>query len=255
MTGTTHIPRRMASAVLLMLVASCMIAGAQERRTYAGELRLGVIGGANWNYVPIQANEYIEAPEGSTFPSSSFPASQAYAPFFGVQADYDFRPIIGFHVRLTYDERNISNRDAGGARLDARLSYLSLEPAIRLTNSAATRIFLMAGPSLHLNLGHSYDFMPSDLRDTPIHDAEIEYVNPVILGAWTNIGMDIPISVDPRGIGWYLSPVFEASYLFNQITYEEDEDEHDPTAPEEEYNQWTTVTFRGAIGVKYSFGW
>jgi hypothetical protein len=238
----------------LLLLATGNRASAQIRPADRGEFRIGAIAGLNWNYVDIGAQEFIEAPEGSTMPTYSFIRSQGFAPFVGLQADYDLNRVLGLHARITYDGRNISN-DRSGGQLNARLSYLTLEPGLRLTNSPQSRIFLMAGPSLHFNIGHSYDFTPAYPEDPSVHDAEIEYVNTVAYGLWLSIGMDVPFGIEPGGAGWYIAPFIEASYLFDQIAYEEGEVDPVPNqGAEEEYHEWGTITFRSGIGVKYSFG-
>jgi hypothetical protein len=232
---------------LLLLAAS---ASAQLQEMPQGELRIGLIGGSNWNYVDANAPEYIEASEGSTLPTYFFAKTTSYAPFAGFQLDYDFSELVGFHAHLAYDDRRVSGH-SGEADLTARLSYLTLEPAIRITNPGRTRIFMLAGPSLFFNLGHSYDFLPPDGAGGSVRDAEIEYVNKLAFGLWVGFGIDLPLSVDPHGVGWYLTPFFDGSYLFNQINYTED---RSAVQVDEEYHQWYTVTFRGGIGIKYSFG-
>jgi hypothetical protein len=237
---------------LLLLVASDH-ALAQLHPVDRGEFRIGAIAGLNWNYVDIGAQHFIEAPEGSTLRQYSFIRSQGFAPFIGVQADYDLSRAFGLHARITYDGRGITN-DRSGGQLAARLSYLTIEPGFRLTNSPQSRIFLMAGPSLHFNIGHNYDFTPAYPEDASVHDAEIEYVNTLAYGLWLSMGMDVPFGIEPGGAGWYIAPFIEASYLFDQIAYEVNQEELWHPARKEEYHEWGTITFRSGIGVKYSFG-
>jgi hypothetical protein len=240
-------------ALSLLSAAVTTSAFAQLRPADRSEFRIGAIAGLNWNYVDIGAQEFIEAPEGSTLPQYSFIRSQGVAPFIGVQADYDLNRVLGLHARITYDERNITN-DRSGGLLNARLGYLTLEPGLRLTNSPQSRIFLMAGPSLHFNIGHSYDFTPAYPDAASVHDAEIEYVNTMAYGLWLSIGMDVPFGLEQGGAGWYIAPFIEASYLFDQIAYEENAEELWHPKEQEEYHEWGTITFRSGIGVKYSFG-
>jgi hypothetical protein len=236
-----------------ILFASAIAATGQTRHPRGGEVRVGSIAGFNWNYVDAEAQDYIEAPEGSSLGGHVFRKSTAFSRFGGIQADYDFSEILGVHARLAYDDRFITNHNTG-ADFNARLSYLSFEPALRLTNSAQTRIFLMAGPSIHFNLGRSYDFIPTASGDVPIRNGEIEYAASTVFGVWVSLGMDIPLSVDQHGVGLYITPFFDDSYIFNQVAWDSEDHPVTPGEEDEYSHQWYTVTLRGGLGIKYSFG-
>src|SRR5678816_3840533 len=105
LAGTKCFRRLTVSFIGFVLLASSAVAQQwyiPSEREPQGELRIGLIGGANWNYVDANAPEYIEVPEGSMFRNYFFARTTSYAPYAGLQVDYDFSDLVGFHAHLAY---------------------------------------------------------------------------------------------------------------------------------------------------------
>jgi outer membrane protein OmpA-like peptidoglycan-associated protein len=214
---------------------SPFIAAAQQggsRETF----RLGLFGGAAYNRLDGSIEKLVTITGQPDATAGSWERADGVAPYGGAFAEFALNDWLALHLRASYDSRNVAAASAG-RELQAHLDYLSFEPGLRF-DLFGERFHLLAGPSGTFGLKRTYDFTPADGETmASVKGATLANARDALLGAWGELGYDIPLTGAASTQSWYLTPFIGASHLFDQMS----------STPAGE--SWNTTTLRGGLRI------
>jgi hypothetical protein len=219
-----------ASALAMMVTPSALAQCSQG-------LRIGILGGVNFNYVDAPTQQFVQVPGNAAFAGHDFSKAYLFDGYFGLSAEYQFTDLIGATHRTTYDARCVSKED-NGSKFTPQIVYVSIEPAVRL-NLGMPELHALLGGTVAVKAHTEYDYSPHEsevMRE--VKGADLANVRDVAFGAWGGFGYDVRLPDMAPGIGWYMTPFLEASYLFDQKK---------PDVPMQDDRWWNTLTVRGGI--------
>ncbi len=226
-------------------------------------VRLGVFGGLNGNIVGAgaqQLNLIGTQGNGTLFDTPNNDGTvntidgTALGYYFGGMFEYNSGGLLGAQLRASVDDRRVhfNNWDltdpAAEPRFSARMTYLSVEPMLRV-NLGNPDFHLTAGPLLSWLINASYDYTPGRDETTPaISGQKLNDAKSFAYGVSGGLGYDIMLNDDPQSsTRWYLTPFAEASYMLDQVKsdYPQLQDRNDV---------WVTTTIRGGLQLKFGMG-
>lgn len=235
------------SAMLIAGIISPIATQSQETIQTNPSWWFGVVGGSNFNFY-----------EGSTKElNSSFTTTQAFHDGFGVGAFlgmtleyYKPKTRLGLMLQVAYDDRRgdfdqITTTCNCPADLDAKLSYLSVEPSLRYA-PFRNGFYIFGGPRFAFNLNQFDKSFTYQLGVNP--DVPAQTLSPEVKGDFSNVheslismqigaGFDIPISSQNRRTQFVVSPFVSYQPYFGQ----------EPRSIE----TWNITTIRAGMAIKF----
>lgn len=206
-------------------------------------LRVGIIAGANYNYVDAPTQKFVQTPANGNFTSRDFSGTSGFEVYTGLVGEYLFNDMLGVTLRASYDARCTEKED-NGATFTPRMLYVSIEPGLRV-NLGMPELYVMAGGTVAITADAKYDYTPASGEPVQkVTDGELKNVEDVAFGGWLGFGYDIRMNDKRDNIGWYITPFVEGSYLFDQ---------KDPDVAMDEDKLWNTLTGRAGVQVKVQF--
>lgn len=226
----------------MIAITGALSAATVSAQTTEG-LRIGVLGGVNYNYVDAPTQQFVQVSDNSHFAGHDFSKAAFFDGYAGVTGEYLFNSTIGATLRATYDARCVQKED-NGSTFTPHLTYISVEPGVRF-NLGMPEFHANVGGTVAIKVQGTYDYNGDASEGVQeVKDVEMTNVNDVAFGAWAGLGYDIRLN-DPRAtVGWYITPFAEASYLFDQKK---------PDATMTEEKDWNTLTVRAGAQVKVQF--
>jgi outer membrane protein OmpA-like peptidoglycan-associated protein len=220
-----------ASALLAALALLTAGSAAQESGRLQPQWWFGGSLGVNLNsYSP----EIRVLNPGVTAPAA-FTDGSGTGLFLGAIVEYRPHPVWGGMAALGYDNRSGSFDDVtSGAvtkSLSASLSYISLEPSVRV-NPFRTDVYLFAGPRISFNVAKSFNYTQAGAPDT---SGDFSGMRGTLLGGQIGVGMDFPVS-----LGGGASQVTASPYVAM----------HFGQGPRSE-ETWGLLTFRAGVSLKF----
>jgi len=223
---------------LIILTMMIIIAQSKaEAQTSQPTWWFGLSGAANLNFY----DGTTQRMNNSLFVPTAFHKGEGIKPFGSFLMEYRPGPVWGFMLNLGYDGRGgkfdgvIAPCDCP-ATLKTNLSYLDIEPNLRL-GSATSNFYFFAGPRVAFNLGK--DFAYTQLKQ-PNTDAEFSAIRKTILSGQIGVGYDFQLSPATSENKAVLSPFVSYHPYFGQ----------DPRTIE----SWSISTLRAGVAIKFGKG-
>jgi outer membrane protein OmpA-like peptidoglycan-associated protein len=238
------------------LVLAGTTSGAHAQETYDGAAwRFGVFGGMNFNIVGAGSQELQGIGTNFSAPHNNgvddIIDGTGLGLYGGGLVEYNSGQTFGGHLRIGLDDRRVKFNDwdvpdASSTRFSARMTYVSVEPSLRV-NLGSPDFHMLVGPLLSFKVSTKYDYVPGRDETSPaIADQEIPGTNDFTYGLSGGFGYDINInSKSASSTRWYLTPFVEASYMMDQRDNTRDADRNDT---------WVTTSIRGGFQVKFGSG-
>ena len=243
-------------ALLLMGAFLMMTAGVAVAQTPGDTTEqwakwwFGIYGGVNYNTFSGEIQNYSSV-QGSTFDQGS-----GLGPTFGGVLEFNPGKLLGFTVMVGYDGRPIGFDSARtevsstGATvsegLSTSLSYLSIEPSLRL--NLGNRFFhLLLGPTFNFNLGKGASYTALDTNGVgATRDEDLTDVRGFAIGAQGGLGYDIPLTSSTSSTQILLTPFAQFHLGFQNLL-------ENPEASEESTRilDFTMNTIRAGIQLKF----
>ena len=207
----------------------------------------GVAGGANFNFYrgsTQQLNDDFTAPvafdEGNGVSLYLAPLMEYHAPGTG----------LGFMLQTGYDSRSSAYKQQitpcnCPADLSATLSYITVEPSIRLAPFKGN-FYLYGGPRLAFNVHKSFTYQLGinpdipDQEPTPEVKGDLSHVNSTLISMQVGAGYDIPLSSQNKKTQFVFSPFVAFHPYFGQ-------------APRD-IETWSVTTVRVGAALKFGHG-
>lgn len=245
--------KRMTSPLLPSLIMA-VVALSATMSVYGQTLtrapwRFGAFGGLNFNIVGAGAQSLAAIAGDNNFSQQNdIIDGTALGYYAGLMTEYNSGNLLGFQLRAGLDDRRVNFNDwdvadASRVRFSARMTYISVEPLLRL-NLGSPDFHMTAGPLLSFNIAGKYDWIPRDETSPEIVDEDIPGVNGFAYGVSGGLAYDILLnSRSTSGTQWFLTPFAEASYMMDQRenTFE-GQDRNDT---------WVTTSVRGGFQLKF----
>ncbi len=237
----------------LVLLAVCLLLpllGSMLHAQPAGYWRAGLNIGLNYNQQALGLQQLSPGNVPNFFPFVLVDGT-GVGPYLGALGEYRSTSWWGGQLRVSYDSRNALSTDNSPLipqrTFDTRLSYLTIEPMLRLQPEFLGKLFVTVGPMIAINMSGSFDHTPAPgaavASDLPITD-----LKGVAFGWAGGFGYDLALGNGPSGSRWFLTPFLEGSYLAHQrmanLAYL-DQDSFDDI--------WSTFTVRGGVALKLGF--
>ena len=131
---------------------------------------------------------------------STISEGSGLGPAFGLVIENNSGSLLGFTMKIGYDARPVdfdpvtTGEPAVTEELSTSLSYLSIDPSLRL-NLGSRFFHLLLGPTFGINLGKGSDYTFTDTTGTTTTEsADLEDVRGFLLGAHGTLGYDIPLN-------------------------------------------------------------
>ncbi len=238
----------LSSLALAAIVASGAAgsAFAQGMTEYTGaHWRFGAYGGLNFNIVGAGAQTLGSIAGDNNFDQKDIIDGTALGFYTGLMTEYNPGGLLGFQLRAGLDDRRVNFNDwdvedASRVRFSARMTYISVEPLLRL-NLGSPEFHMTAGPLLSFKVASKYDWVPRDETSQAIENQEISGARSFTYGVSGGFAYDIPLNTGSTR--WYLTPFAEASYMLDQ---------RENTFAEQDRNDtWVTTSIRGGFQVKF----
>ncbi len=211
--------------------------------------RLGVNAGLNYNFVGMGYQKFLSDGTANWLTYNGNDGS-AIAPYLGLNAEYLSGNWWGLALRLSYDSRNVVANDesvkkyGNDPEFEITANYLSIEPAIRISQNYIPDLYFQLGPIFSFNLSAEYSYKSQKSNaDYDFVNREISNVNSFVYGLNFGFAYDIKVSeIDKKNI--YVSPFFDISYITNQRKpdFKNEQDEIN--------DAWSTFSLR--LGLKGS---
>lgn len=220
------------TAFPLLTILCCSTLLAQEE--FSTPSRFGLLAGVNYNNASLDAAGILGyAPDAPL--TTTVDKGTGLAGYGGLL--YEYVPgTFGFHIRGTYDDRSAAFGD--NDEVEGTLRYISIEPALRITPANPNLHFLL-GPSLNLLVSNNlaYTSTTSGVAVSPA----IDTASNTTFGVWGGVGYDIALSQNvEKKSAWYLTPFVSAHWMPSQV--------------DNTLRDWSSVTVRGGLQLKYGFG-
>lgn len=229
----------------MLAIASAVVVSAMTSvfAQNTSSLRVGLLGGVNYNYVDAATQNFVQIPGDPTFTLNDFSGASSLGGYGGIMGEYLFNDLIGVSLRASFDARCVEKED-GDAKFTPHLWYVSVEPGVRV-NLGLPELHANVGGTVGINMLAQYDYAPGSFEGAQdVEGVDMENVNDVAFGAWAGLAYDFRLSAETSSLGLYVTPFAEGSYMFDQkeadVTLEEDE-------------MWNTLTVRGGVQVKLEF--
>jgi outer membrane protein OmpA-like peptidoglycan-associated protein len=197
----------------------------------------GVSGGANANFY----NGTTQRLDNTLIVPTAFHKGNGVRPFASVLMEYRPTQTWGGMLNIGFDGRAANFKDVVApcncpATLTTNLSYLTVEPALRL-NPWNGSFYLFAGPRIAFNLQKEYNYTQLKQADAI---GDISNVRETILSGQVGMGFDIPMSAKNSTNKVLLSPFVSFHPYFGQDV--------------RSIESWSNTTVRAGLALKFGKG-
>ena len=222
------------------IICSLMVILAQstvQAQTTQPTWWFGVSGAANFNFYDGTTQRL----NNSLFVPTAFHEGFGIRPYGSLLMEYRPGRIWGAMLNLGYDGRGgkfdgvIAPCDCP-ATLKTNLSYLSIEPSLRL-GSATSNFYFFAGPRLAFNYKKDFSYTQLKQEDT---NSEFSAIRKNLISGQVGVGYDFQISSPNSTTVVNLSPFFSYHPYFGQDT--------------RTIESWSITTLRAGIALKFGKG-
>ncbi|GEO07816.1 hypothetical protein SAE01_03120 [Segetibacter aerophilus] len=215
-----------------------MIAGvagnAQKTKRVQPKWWFGESGAANFNTyrgTTQMLNSNLTVP-------TAFHKGDGIKPYASLLTEYRPNKVLGGMLNIAYDNRGGSFDSVMapcncGANLSTDLSYISIEPSIRIAPFSSA-FYIFGGPTIGINISKGFSYIQAKQTDKR---GDWSDVRKTVLSAQAGAGIDIPISARASATQWTLSPFASFQTNFGQA----------PRA----IGSWCLYTVRTGIALKF----
>ena len=197
----------------------------------------GASAGGNLNYYSGTTQRL----DNSYFVPTAFNNGTGVKPFGSILIEYNSGKLFGAMLNVAYDGKGAGFDDRIApcncpATLQSKLSYISLEPSLRL-NAGSSNFYFFAGPRAAINLSKEYSYTQLKQED---RTGDFSAINKTILSGQIGAGYDYVISTPKSKTAVVLSPFISFHPYFGQ----------DPRTIESLY----ITTVRSGLALKFGKG-
>lgn len=223
-----------------LIILIMMIVFAQtkaEAQTSQPTWWFGLSGAANFN----SYTGTTQRMNNSLFVPAAFHEGDGIKPFGSFLMEFRPGPVWGAMLNIGYDGRGgkfdgvIAPCDCP-ATLKTNLSYLTVEPNLRL-GSATSNFYFFAGPRVAFNLGKEFSYTQEKQPNT---DGDFSAIRKTILSGQVGIGYDFQLSPATSVNKAVLSPFVSYHPYFGQDT--------------RTIESWSVSTLRAGVALKFGKG-
>ena len=225
------------SLLFLMLIFAGITLNAQQGKRVQPVWWFGESVAANFNYyrgLTQMLNNNLTVP-------TAFNKGQGIRPYASLLTEYRPNKVLGGMLNIAYDNRGgkfdgVLAPCNCAANLSTNVSYISLEPSIRIAPFASA-FYLFAGPTISFNITKDFTYTQDKQNDTR---GELGNIKKTILSAQAGAGIDFPISKRTSATQMTLSPFasFQTNYGHNARDVE----------------SWSVYTVRTGVALKFGMG-
>lgn len=197
----------------------------------------GISGAANFNFY----DGTTQRMNNSLFVPTAFHKGNGIKPFGSFLMEYRPGPVWGAMLNIGYDGRGGKFDDVMApcdcpATLETDLSYLTIEPNLRL-GSPTSNFYFFAGPRVAVNMNKDFSYTQEKQTDT---DGEFSAIRKTLLSGQVGMGYDFQISSPDNVNKAVLSPFVSYHPYFGQDT--------------RTIESWTVSTLRTGVALKFGKG-
>ncbi len=172
---------------------------------------------------------------------TSFHDGQSVRPYASLLTEYRPNKRWGAMLNVAYDNRGGSFNHVMApcnceADLTTNLSYLTIEPAIRIAPFASA-FYVFAGPTLSINLTKDFIYQQDKQTDTR---ADLSDIRKFVFSAQAGFGFDIPVSAKNAPVQMTVSPF--ASFQTDLL--------QEPRTS----GDWSMYSVRAGLAIKFGIG-
>jgi outer membrane protein OmpA-like peptidoglycan-associated protein len=187
--------------LLLICLVPFAVLTAQEQKGDP-EWWFGIAPGVNFNYYGGEVHQL----NASTLSLQPFTKGAGKGFYFAGLAEYHFDPVWGAILHLGYDSRSGSFDDvsagASTASLSTSLSYITIEPSLRLAPFSSS-LYFFAGPRIAFNVGKSFTYSETGSPDVA---GEWSATRSAVFGVQGGLGLDLSLTGQGASTPIKLSP-------------------------------------------------
>lgn len=222
--------------IIMLLMVICAQSKA-EAQTSQPIWWFGISGAANFNFY----DGTTQRMNNSLFVPTAFHKGNGIKPFGSFLMEYRQGPVWGAMLNIGYDGRggkfdNVLAPCDCPATLETDLSYLTIEPNLRL-GSPSSNFYFFAGPRVAVNLNKEFSYTQEKQTDT---DGEFSAIRKTLLSGQVGVGYDFQISSPDNVNKAVLSPFVSYHPYFGQDT--------------RTIESWTVSTLRTGVALKFGKG-
>lgn len=190
-----------------------------------GKWWYGVYGGANYNLF----SGTLPAGINTDLTVTNYEKGSGLGLALGGLLEYNPGTLLGFNLRVGYDNRyvkfdqvtttTVDTSDAAVTAthdLNASLSYLTIEPSLRL-NLGDRFLHLLIGPTFGINIGKGSEMTTTTPGATTTVNSDVDNVRSFVIGAQGGIGYDIPLAGPDANTQILLTPFAEFRLGFQNL--------------------------------------
>ena len=233
MLTISRIKQRLIILTLMIILAQ----GTLKAQTTQPTWWFGLSGAANFNFYDGTTQRL----NNSLFVPAAFHKGDGIKPYGSFLMEYRPGPVWGFMLNLGYDGRGgkfdgvIAPCDCP-ATLETNLSYVTIEPSLRL-GSSTSNFYFFAGPRVAFNYKKDFSYTQEKQPNT---DSELSAIRKTLLSGQVGMGYDFQLSPASSANKVVLSPFVSYHPYFGQ----------DPRSIE----SWSVSTLRTGIALKFGKG-
>ncbi|MBU2046547.1 MAG: PorT family protein, partial [Bacteroidetes bacterium] len=198
----------------------------------------GLSGAGNLNYLTGTTQRL----DNSYFVPTAFHKGTSIRPFGSILLEYNPHKIFGGMLNVGYDGRgadfdNVIAPCNCPATLTTNLSYVTVEPSLRMNLGNASNLFFFLGPRVAFNLDKNYDYTQLKQAD---RSGDLSAVKKTIFSGQVGLGYDYTITNPGSPTKVVLSPFVSYHPYFGQ----------DPRTIE----SLSVTTGRAGVAIKFGKG-
>lgn len=174
----------------------------------------GVSAAGNLNYLSGTTQRL----DNSYFVPTAFHKGTGFKPYGSILAEYNPKKVFGAILNVAYDGRGgnfddvIASCDCP-ATLTTTLSYVAIEPSLRVNLGTASNLFLFAGPRAAFNLSKDYEYTQLQQQD---RSGEFSAVKKTIFSGQVGLGYDYAVSNPASATKFLIAPFISYHPYFGQ---------------------------------------
>lgn len=232
-----YITKQKFTTLLLLFVFACISGHSQKEERVKPIWWFGESVGANFNNYR-GTTQVINAD--LTVPQA-FHKGSGIKPYVSLLTEYRPNKVWGGMLNIAFDNRGGKFSEVIAscncpADLTTNLSYLAIEPSLRLAPFASA-FYVFAGPTININLNK--EFLYTQLKQADVR-GDWGDIHKTMIAAQVGAGIDIPLSEKTSRTQLTLSPF--ASFQTNLLQQPR------------EIESWSVYTFRAGIALKFGTG-